>query len=282
MRGKKNKVSWLGTASVVVIVVAVVAGSFLWFGQRKLIYFPDPTDPGSAAHVLPTGSDVVLTTTDGLQLEAWRIDPTSPNGLAVVYLPGNGGNRLGRADVGQALADEGFATVLVDYRGYGGNPGTPSEKGLLTDAAAALDYLNGAGYENKNIIFVGESIGTGVAVQLAAGLRDDPPTGILLRSPYTSMATVANHVMPIPLGWALRDRFDTLTHITNVTAPITVLAGDADTLIPPSQSTAVADAAPNLHDFTLVPGVDHNDPLWFGPFLAAKVSDLASSGNSPY
>src|SRR5699024_5444668 len=109
------------------IAAAALAGAaaLVWFGQRAMIYFPERTDPGSAEAFLPGAHDITLTTSDGLHLEAWRIDPAGAPSGAVVYLPGNGGNRLGRIGVGQALADAGFTTVLVDYRGYGANPGSP-------------------------------------------------------------------------------------------------------------------------------------------------------------
>lgn len=257
--------------SVIAGIVALLAG-LLWFGQRSLIYYPDRSDPGPASAALESGSDVTLTTSDGLTLRAWRIDPREPNGMAALYLPGNGGNRLGRVSIGQSLAEEGFTVLLLDYRGYGGNPGSPNEQGLLRDARAAVVHLTDAGSEPSNLVYVGESIGTGVAVQLAA---EAPPAGVVLRSPYTRLADVADRVIPVPLGWALRDKFDTLTHISEVHSPVTVLAGDADTLIDPAQSRAVADAAPNLHEFVLTVGADHNDPVWFGPYVAAKAAEFA-------
>lgn len=259
-----------------VLGVVAVIGAMAFFGQRNMIFFPDRSDPGPAARVLSGGTDVTLRTGDGLDLSAWRIDPRGRNrDQAVVYLPGNGGNRAGRATVGEALAEQGFTVLLVDYRGYGANPGAPSEQGLLKDAQAAVAYLREAGFGPERTIYVGESIGTGVAAQLAV---TDPPAAVLLRSPYTSLADVARAAYGIPLGWALRDRFDTLSEMPHLTCPVTVLSGAADAIIPPPQSRAIADAAPALHEHLELPGVGHNDSVWFGPFLAERVADLVDSG----
>lgn len=253
--------------------VLVVVGAAIWFGQRSLIFFPDRSDPGAAAELFPSGSDVTLQTADGLALSAWRLEPTTTaRDQAVLYLPGNGGNRGGRAEVGLALADEGFTVVLVDYRGYGGNPGRPSEDGLALDAEGGLAYLGSAGFPPERVIVVGESIGTGVAARLAV---DHSLAGVLLRSPYTSLADVARSAYGVPLGWLLRDELDTLARMPAITSPVTVLSGAADEIIPPAQSREVAEAAPDLHAFTELPGVGHNDPIWFGPFLAEQAAALA-------
>jgi len=221
----------------------------------------------------------VLTTADGLGLRAWRLDPVTPRGAAVLYLPGNAGNRAGRIDVARALADEGFVVLLLDYRGYGGNPGRPSESGLALDARAGAAHLQRAGFPAERTIYVGESLGTGVATQLAVM---DPPAAVLLRSPFTSLGAVASHTLGgLPVGWAVRDRFDTLARIPSVGAPVTVLAGSADALVPPEQSLAVARAAAILHEVTVLPGVGHNDDVWFGPYLAERVASLADAAIGP-
>lgn len=257
-----------------VIAALIVVAAVVWFGQRRLIYFPDRGEPGPAGDSLARGSDVQLRPADGLTLTAWRVIPSGESrDWAVLYLPGNGGNRAWRAPVARVLAEQGFTVLLVDYRGYGGNPGSPSEEGLVRDAQAAQEYLAQSGFAAERTIYVGESIGTGVAAHLAERV---PPAGLLLRSPYASLGAVASHTVGgLPIGWAIRDRFDTLGRMPAIDAPVTVLAGGADETIPPAQSRAVADAAPNLFAFHERPGVGHNDALWFGPYLAQQVSDLA-------
>src|SRR5699024_10723655 len=133
--------------------------------------------------------------------------------LAALYLPGNGGNRAGRAPLGEILADAGFTTLLVDYRGFGGNPGSPSEAGLLEDARSAYRYLRSEGYAADDIFLIGESLETAVEVSLASEVDVG---GVLLRSPFTSMADVARHLFKGPAHWLLRDHYDSRSRLPAV------------------------------------------------------------------
>lgn len=261
--------------AVIIGLIALLAAIPLvavWAFQRSFIYYPDTSNPGAASDRFTHGRDVSLHTEDGLTLNAWLIAPASPNGMAVLYLPGNAGNRLGRVQVAQAIADEGFTVLLVDYRGFGGNPGSPSEEGLIMDARAAASFLRDEGFAAEHTIYLGESIGTGVATALAVS---DPPAGLMLRSPYTSLDAVAKRQTGLPLGWIMQDHFDTLSRIEAIESPVVVLAGESDTLIPLEQSKKVAARAPNLVDLIVMPGAGHNDPVWFGPFMAQQLSQLA-------
>jgi len=222
------------------------------------------------------GRDVEFTTSDDIRLQTWMFEPAGQNNdIAVLYLPGNGANRLNRLGVAQAIVKLGYTVLLVEYRGYGGNPGEPTEDGLLADASAALSYLVEEGFELGRIIYVGESIGTGVAVQLAS---NSPPAGVLLRSPFTSLVDVAKTWYPwLPARLLMIDRFDTMTYLPQVTVPVTVLAGSADDLVSVDQSRTVADKAPNLLELVVVEGAGHNDSLWFGSFLAEQIDALAQA-----
>lgn len=256
----------------VVAAAAMIAIGGLYVGQRSLIYRPDPTPPS-----LPVdATEVALHTEDGLELRAWWFEPaTAEPDVAVLFAPGNAGNRGDRAPAAQRLAELGYPVLLMDYRGYGGNPGSPSEEGLALDARAAVRWLQGAGFPSNRVIYVGESLGTGVMVRLAT---TDPPAALLLRSPYTSMVAVAqNHFPWLPVGLLMSDRFDTMSRLPQVTVPITVMAGGLDDLVPPPQSAAVANAAPNLFRHIEVPDAGHNDAYWYGPDLPKQVDDLASA-----
>lgn len=269
MRGRRLVVI---SAVVATAVAGLVIGA--WAAQRSLYYQPDPSDPGSASAHLDGGRDVVLHTEDGQKLSAWVVEPRRPRDVAVLYLPGNAGNRAGRATVGQALAEQGFTVLLVDYRGYGANPGSPTEEGLLLDARAGAAWLRDAGFPPGRTLYVGESLGTGVATKLAA---ESAPAGLLLRSPYISYSAVIEGQVGLPVGRLVRDRWDTLATIDDVGCPVLVLAGSADTLIPPGQSREVAEAAPVLHDYVEVSGAGHNDGLWFGPELAQQAHRLSDA-----
>lgn len=256
-------------------MLLVVIGGEVVLGQRRLIYFPDRDYPGSVTRRINHGEDVVLRTSDGLELDAWLVRPTRQDrDAALLYLPGNGGHREGRLGVAVEAARLGFTVLLVDYRGYGGNPGSPSEKGLARDAEAAASWLAARGFPGDRTVYLGESIGTGVAARLAT---THPPAGLLLRSPYTSLVAVAEDHYPwLPSRLMLRDRFDTLSRLPDIEAPVVVLAGDHDEIIAPEQSREVAENVRNLRGEVVLPGVGHNDPVWFGRFVARQAARLAA------
>lgn len=242
--------------------------------QRNLIYFPDPGDPGSVARRVPGSRDVRLRTADGLELRAWWLAPGGvERHTAVLYCPGNGGNRLGRLGVGRELAARGFGVLLLDYRGYGANPGSPSEAGLVRDARAGAAYLRDIGFAAMRTLYVGESLGTGVVAQLVAS---DPPAGAVLRSPFTSLVDVGKvHYPFLPVDLVLRDRFDSVEPLRASRVPVHVLRGEADEVIPTAISARLAAQVGRLHGETVLPGVGHNDEVWFGPLFADVVARLA-------
>jgi uncharacterized protein len=124
------------------VVCAVVVAALAWVFQRRLIYLPTGQPAVAAEQVLEGGSAVVLHTEDGLDLTAWQAPATGPaTGMTVLVLPGNAGSRAARVPLARALSAAGFDVVLLDYRGYGGNPGSPTEEGLAADARAAHRHL---------------------------------------------------------------------------------------------------------------------------------------------
>ena len=261
-----------------VLVSVVILGTgvgMLWALQRQLIYFPDTTQVPSAADVIPGSRDVTLHTKDGLELGAWFVPAAGAEdtGMAVLFAPGNGGNREGRATFAEALSERGFAVLLMDYRGYGGNPGDPSEEGLAADANAAVEALEDLGYPAARTLYFGESLGTGVV----AGLQGDrPPAGVVLRSPFTSLADVGAHHYPwLPVRTLIRDQFSVVERFASSDIPVTVIYGDQDSVVPSELSARVADEMPNLSERLVLPSVDHNDPAMFGSRVTDAVVRLA-------
>ncbi|MGH3791781.1 MAG: alpha/beta hydrolase [Pseudonocardiaceae bacterium] len=166
--------------------------------------------------------------------------------------------------------------LLLDYRGYGGNPGSPSEAGLITAARAARAYLLGHGVPAQRLIYFGESLGAAVATRLAT---EAPPGGLVLRSPFTSLAAMGcRHYPLLPVRLLLRARFPVTKLIGQVRVPTVVVYGCADTIVPPEQSAAVVAAAGGPVRAVEVAGADHNDSaLLEGDELVAAVLDLARS-----
>ncbi|WP_309238645.1 alpha/beta hydrolase [Actinoplanes aureus] len=256
--------------AVAVLIALVLILILAWAVQRKLIYFPDRAAPPQAAGA----SEVTLRTSDGLRLGAWLIKPmpgTPDRRLAVLVAPGNAGNRYGRLPLGEALARLGLTVLLLEYRGYGGNPGSPSEQGLARDADAGLAYL--VEQVRLPVLYYGESLGAAVVTALAVR---QPPAGLVLRSPFEDLATAGRAHYPfLPVGWLLRDRFPVTSLISQVKVPTVVVYGTADTVVPPAQSAAVAGRAAGLVSAVVVDGADHNDrALLDGPQLIAAVAAL--------
>ena len=265
----------LSALAVCLLLAAGVTGAF-WALQRKLVYFPDTAPVPPAATVLDGGRDVELTTSDGLRLGAWWLPADDPAAPAVLVAPGNGGARQLRAPLARALAREGLSVLLVDYRGYGGNPGSPSEEGLARDVRAARQWLLDAGVPQDRVLYYGESLGCAVVTALAA---EHPPAGLVLRSPFTDLAAVGRHHYPfLPVRALLQERFPVAGLVARVEVPTVVVLGSADSIVPPGQSRAVAEAAAGLQEVVEVPGADHNDRVLLdGPELVRAVMSLADA-----
>ena len=255
----------------------VVAGllALIWAVQRRLMYFPLGDVPPPPVAGLSDVEAVRFTTDDGVVLNGWFL----PSGrgapwFTVLVFNGNAGNRAMRAPLGAALRAEGLSVLLVDYRGFGGNGGSPTEEGLAADARAARAYvLARPDVDPSRLVYFGESLGTGVATALAA---QDPPAALILRSPFTSMTAVARlHYPFLPVGWLLRDRYESIRHISRIACPLLVIAGDADRIIPVEQSRALYDAAGSAKTLVIVPGADHNDlSLLAGPVMIEAIVNL--------
>jgi uncharacterized protein len=246
---------------VIVIVVAALLLALVWAGQRRLIYFPDGASPPPPDGVLPGAREVVLATEDGLRLAAWYAPAAggvpAREAPVVLVAPGNAGSRAVRAPLAAALAARGVAVLLMDYRGYGGNPGSPSESGLARDVRAAHRYLSEAmGVPQKRLIYFGESLGAGVVTGLA---MTDPPGGVVLRSPFTDVAAVGRaHYPYLPVRALLKDRFPVAERMAAIKVPTVVVYGTEDSIVPPGQSREVARRAGGAVRVVEVAGADHN------------------------
>jgi uncharacterized protein len=264
--------------NMILIVLAAVALLLIavWALQRRLIYLPDHQAVPPAAEVLPGARDVKLVTDDGLELGAWFVPATAADrGVTVLVAGGNAGDRSLRAPLARALAGRGLSVLLFDYRGYGGNPGSPSEQGLARDVRAAYRFLvEQAQVPPDRLLYFGESLGAAVVTELAT---ERPPAGLVLRSPFGDLASVGRvHYPFLPVAALLRDRYALADQLGKVTAPTVVVYGTSDTIVPPEQSLAVATAAAGPTHVVRVDGADHNDrSLLDGTQLIDAVVQLA-------
>ena len=270
-----RQTGWV-TVAVVAVLAVLAALGLLWGFQRRLVYFPFPAAVPPGVESLPGARDVTLETSDGLELGGWFVPAREPDrGVAVLVANGNAGNRSLRAPLARALANRGLAVLLFDYRGYGGNPGSPTEQGLARDVRAARRFLvEEAGVPPERLLYYGESLGAAVVGELAA---EHPPAGLVLRSPFTDLASVGHvHYPFLPVRTLLRDRFALADRIGQVNVPTAVVYGSRDGIVPPEHSRAVAEAARGPTRVVELEGADHNDPaLLVGEELIAAVAELA-------
>lgn len=246
----------------------IIVGT-LWVLQRQLLFLPDRSTPQLATAGLPEMTDVRVRTADGLELLAWWHPPDADR-PTVVYLHGNGGHIGYRGSRVRPFLDRGMGVLLVSYRGYGGNPGSPSEAGLLADGRAALEFLAAWGIAADRTVLYGESLGTTVAVRLAAEWAEAgrPVAALILEAPLSSVADVAAHHYPwVPVRLLLKDRLEAAAHIDRVSAPLLVMHGDRDDVVPIRFGRRVFDAA-----------LEPKEAVWFEN---GGHEDLASQGSHP-
>jgi fermentation-respiration switch protein FrsA (DUF1100 family) len=200
----------------------------MYVAQRSLMYFPDRSRTAPAAAGLPQAEEVVLDTADGEKVIAWHLAPRDGKPVAI-YFHGNGGALAHRVSRFLRVAADGTGLIALSYRGYGGSTGSPSEDGLIADARAAYAFA-ASRYPVERIALWGESLGTGVAIALAA---EKPVARMVLDAPFTSTLDVASASYPfLPVRYLMKDQFRSDLRITNVKVPVLIMHGDADRIIP--------------------------------------------------
>jgi fermentation-respiration switch protein FrsA (DUF1100 family) len=241
--------------------------------ERGLIYHPSPTLEGTPAAFGLAFEDVDVTTADGVEIHGWLVP--GPRPATLLYCHGNAGNISHRLPKIEALHDRlGLSILIFDYRGYGRSKGVPGEEGTYSDARAMRAWI--AGRSSGPVVYLGASLGAAVATALAA---EEPPAALVLEAPFVSVQAMASATVP-GAGWLFRTRYDTLGAVRRVRAPLLVLHGDADEVVPFRQGRAVFEAAAEPKVFAAIPGARHNDAhavggdaYWeaWSTFLAANV-----------
>ena len=251
------------------IIVLIGYGGLLllvYLGQRALQYFPERARTPPAAAGLPEAEEVVLDSSGGERVIVWHIPPRGEKPV-VLYFHGNGGSLRGRVDRFRALAADGNGLIALSYRGYGGSSGRPTEKGLIDDALAAYAFA-AARYPASRLALWGESLGTGVAVALAA---QKPVGRIVLESPFTSIADIAAQIYWFfPVRLLIKDSFRSDLLIGTVTAPFLILHGDKDSIVPIALGDQLYKLITAPKRFVRFPGAGHNELAAYGALEAAK------------
>lgn len=269
------------------LVYAMVALMLTWL-QRSLVFIPY-----RAAAIVPDELDwpagqvhtVEVRSHDGLVLRGWHVLPDGRTAHTrqqcdaelqsgrplVIYFPGNAGNRTFRGPEIGVWTSQDANVFLFDYRGYGDNPGSPTEEDLAQDAQSIWRYATtDVGVRCERVILYGESLGGAVATRLAAALSQSQqaPGGLVVRSSFSSLVDVAAYHYPwLPVRWALIDRFPATDHVPHVSCPILLLHGDRDTIVPLSFARRLYEAAPEASasgvpkKLLVIPDVDHNDVI---------------------
>lgn len=238
---------------------AVLVGG-LYLTQRSLLY-PGSWDVAESAQAAALGFQVAaVESDDGLTLSHWYRPAADPAQPVVVVFQGNAGHVGHRAQKFASLQAAGFGLLLVGYRGYGGNPGKPSEAGLTADGRSARDWLAAQGIAPERTILYGESLGSGIAVKLAAEQPlDHPFAALILEATFSSIADVAqSHYWWLPARILLRDKWDCLSRIDRINAPLLIVHGEQDRIVPPKFGRRLFDAAPEPKEALFLPDADHN------------------------
>lgn len=252
----RTELTMLGAVLVGVSAAAVAIVALAYVGQRRLMYFPDTTRTAPADIGLATVSEHVHTMPDGAAVITWW-GRARPGQRTLVYFHGNGGALAAREPRIRRFMAEGWGVLMMAYRGYAGSTGSPTEADNVADAVRVTDWLVGEGVPLDRIVVYGESLGTGVATQVAAVRR---VAGLILDAPYTSAVDVGAMRFPfLPVRAAMKDRYETRLHIRRVTAPVLVLHGRLDSVIPVDMGREVARIAGPGATFVEFPRAGHLD-----------------------
>jgi uncharacterized protein len=240
-------------------LLALVALASIMAGCResmeaRFIYYPSRALAADPSSVGLRFRDVTFAAADGVELHGWLIAGSTPTTL--LYSHGNGGNIGDRVRIARLLVDQlGVGVFMYDYRGYGRSHGAPSEAGLVSDAVGARAALLREGAAAEHLVYFGRSLGSAVTVELALA---HPPRGVVLESPFTSVRAMANGVLP-GAGYLFRTRWDSLARIGGLRAPLLVIHGESDEVVPFTQGRALFEAAPEPKTFVALRGSRHYD-----------------------
>ena len=224
-----KKIRYMLTLVTTVILCYLLVVIFVFFYQRNLLYHPFENNYSSDEANFEY-EEVFVPTSEGKKLKAWFHKKDLREKKTLLFFHGNAGDLKNRIYKLNLIKDFDINFLIVAYRGFSGNEGSPSEKGLYQDARDTLTWLNSQGIKDKQIIIYGESLGTGVSVEVA---QNKNFAGIILESPFTSMVEAGKHYyFYLPVSLLLKDRYETIKKLKNIKIPILVMHGENDKIVP--------------------------------------------------
>ena len=238
--------------SIILIYLIIVA--YMYLNQRKLLYLPSENNYLDD-QIDFNFKEVFIDVEKNLKLKAWLIENDFKNKKTLVFFHGNAGNLSNRTYKLNQLSKLDLNIIILAWRSFSGNEGEPSEQNLYNDAKKTIDWLNSRGVKNKNIILYGESLGTGIAVELG---QTNQFGGIILESPFTSMTSAAKNIYPwLPVKYLLKDKYDSEKKIKNLQIPILIMHGKKDNIVPFKMGKKLYDLANNPKFFYFTENDDH-------------------------
>ena len=245
---------------------------FMFVFQRGLQYRPSGKMLSVSYYGLGGFREKILVTQDQQKILAWYKEPRVGQKM-IVYFHGNSGNLGARAHKFNDFADSGFGVLAISYRGFAGSEGKPSEQGLIKDGEAAIKFLTDNNYQLQDLIFFGESLGSGVAVQMAAKFT---PYALILESPYSSITAVAQRTYWfIPAGLLLRDKFESIKFAPKIAAPVLIFHGTKDRVVAYSEGKKLFKSFKSQKDLIKVKGAGHLD--FTDDFLVDEMNKFLSN-----
>ncbi len=231
--------------------------------EHMFLYFPDSEIVMTPATMRLEYEEVFFTAEDGTRLHGWYL-PGETDKPVVLFCHGNAGNISHRVDNLRLLRELGLTVLIFDYRGYGQSEGKASEEGTYSDMRGALTWLKDKGWSPQQMIYFGRSLGAGVALQLAL---EQPPAGLVLESPFTSIKAMGKHHYPMLwslAGWAIEARYDNLAKIEGLKVPLLIFHGERDEIVPQQMGKELFSAAPQPKQYYSIPRAGHNDTYDIG------------------
>jgi fermentation-respiration switch protein FrsA (DUF1100 family) len=248
--------------AITLLLFYVIVTAGIYFFQRNFLYFPTSIytalpQPG----INPKLSEIDVTTQDGLNLKNWYAE-RGDKPFVIVFFHGNADSLRSAAPLADHFISSGYGYLLAEYRGYSGMPGSPTEDGLYADARAAIKHLMASGIQEHEIIFMGHSLGTGVAVQMATEFK---AAGLILLAPYMSMAKMAQIRFPfIPAEMLTKDRFESFEKIGGINMPLLLIHGGSDIVVPTQEGLSLFEMAKEPKTKLIIPSAGHTNLFEYG------------------